>query len=104
MIDFTTVKEILKKKTKKRVSMDIDLVKASFQDIEYIANTRFDSLSACSYIFNIFVSYIEEYNKRSGLYFGPYTLIAQSSGFGKSKACEQLSKRGDTFIVYGCFR
>lgn len=46
---------------------------------------------------------IKLYEDRDANYYGPYTVVCQSSGFGKSRACLSLIDEG-FFVVYCCLR
>jgi len=80
----------------------------SKEDLKYILPSKaFEIDAKCDqsiesepgqYLFDQLSSYILIYNKMQDKYYAPYTAIVQSSGFGKTKQFEFLSKR--CFVIY----
>ena len=61
----------------------------------------YSNLNSKDYLKLIINNYLKE-NENVDTYHGPYSVICQSSGFGKSRAC--LSLKDDFYIVYICLR
>ncbi|RNA22315.1 hypothetical protein BpHYR1_034583 [Brachionus plicatilis] len=69
----------------------------SFERFVTLENSKL-KIKPEDYIF----SKIETYWKNNSVIYGFFTTLCQSSGFGKSKACQNLSKKA--FVVFCCLR
>lgn len=78
---------------------NICLIEDSFSiDLRQNPTIRLDSRSFLSHKIKLMIENFQKYN-----YYAPYTVVCQSSGFGKSRACTSLAEI-DFYVVYCCLR
>lgn len=82
---------------KKEVAIIKQLIEESFK-IELKKHPELN-LNSSEFLKNQIDELLSKYNES---YYGPFTVICQSSGFGKTKACESLKKK--FYVAYCCLR